>query len=180
MGLLRINYRFNAWGRVLGQAPGMKIIVEFKRTMISVASMLTLGLGLCLSTTIGTGAAQAQFRAAVFTPPVAAGSTLSTAGVPGSVCDVSALPPFNATGPWFFSLCPGGADGQPEEPQNQVVRQTCFFTATATARLHLSPPMLRRALLRALEAVSASGAATPDAVGVFSMQCLRGEQSPAG
>ena len=46
--------------------------------------------------------------------------------------------------------------------------------------LHLPPPMLRRALLRALEAVSASGAATPEAVGVFSMQCLRGEQSPAG
>ncbi len=102
----------------------------------------------------------------------------------GAVCDVLALPPFNATGPWFFSLCRGEPaaqqDGQPEAPQDQAVRQTCFFTASAAARLHLSPLMLRRALLRALEAVSASGAATPEAVGVFSMQCLREEQSPAG
>ena len=148
--------------------------MDFTRTMISVARMLALGL--CLSLAIGAGVAQAQFRNAVYTPPVAAGAASSAAGMTGAVCDVSALSPFNATGPWFFSLCPGGAEG----PQDQTVRQTCFFTASAAARLHLSPPMLRRALLRALEAVSASGAATPEAVGVFSMQCLRGEQSPAG
>ena len=56
------------------------------------------------------------------------------------------------------------------------MRITMDFTRTmiSVARmlalgLHLSPPMLRRALLRALEAVSANGAATPEAVGVFSM-----------
>ena len=156
----------------------MRITMDFTRTMISVARMLALGL--CLSLAIGAGVAQAQFRNAVYTPPVVAGADPSAAGMTGAVCDVSALPPFIATGPWFFSLCPGGADEQAEEPQNRAVRQTCFFTASAAARLHLSPPMLRRALLRALEAVSASGAATPEAVGVFSMQCLRGEQSPAG
>ena len=154
--------------------------MDFKRTMISVARMLGLGLSLA----IGTGVAQAQFRAAVFTQPVAAGATPSAAGVTGAVCDVSALPPFNTTSPWFFSLCPGEPaaqqEGQSAGQQNQAVRQTRFCTTAAAARLHLSPPMLRRALLRALEAVSASGAATPEAVGVFSMQCLRGEQSPAG
>ena len=40
--------------------------------------------------------------------------------------------------------------------------------------------MISVARMLALEAVSASGAATPEAVGVFSMQCLPGEQSPAG
>ena len=156
----------------------MRITMDFKRTMISVARMLALGLGLSLA--IGTGVAQAQFRAAVFTQPVAAGATPSAAGVTGAVCDVSALPPFNTTGPWFFSLCPDGADGQAEGPQDQAIRQTCFFTASASARLHLSPPMLRRALLRALEAVAISDAAAPASVGVFSMQCLRGDEPQAG
>ena len=156
--------------------------MDFKRTMISVARMLVLGLGLSLA--IGTGVAQAQFRAAVFTQPVAAGATPSAAGLTGAVCDVSALPPFNTTGPWSFSLCPdelaAQQDGQSAGQQNQAVRQTCFFTTTAAARLHLSPPMLRRALLRALEAVAMSDAATPSSVGVFSMQCLRGDDPQAG
>ena len=160
----------------------MRITMDFKRTMISVARMLVLGLGLSLA--IGTGVAQAQFRAAVFTQPVAAGATPSAAGVTGAVCDVSALPPFNTTGPWFFSLCPGEPaaqqEGQSAGQQNQAVRQTCFFTTTAAARLHLSPPMLRRALLRALEAVAISDAAAPTSVGVFSMQCLRGDEPQAG
>jgi len=160
----------------------MRITMDFKRTMISVARMLVLDLGLSLA--IGTGVAQAQFRAAVFTQPVAAGATPSAAGLTGAVCDVSALPPFNTTGPWSFSLCPdelaAQQDGQSAGQQNQAVRQTCFFTTTAAARLHLSPPMLRRALLRALEAVAMSDAATPSSVGVFSMQCLRGDDPQAG
>ena len=72
IGLMRINYRVNAWGQVLGQAPGMRITMDFTRTMISVARMLALGL--CLSLAIGTGMAQAQFRNAVYTPPVVAGA----------------------------------------------------------------------------------------------------------
>ena len=59
-------------------------------------------------------------------------------------------------------------------------RQGLGFTTTAAARLHLSPPMLRRALLRALEAVAISDAAAPTSVGVFSMQCLRGDEPQAG
>ena len=164
--------------------------MDFKRTITSPARMLALALGLvlvlglCLSLVIGSGVAQAQRRAAVFSQPVAAGAAPSAAGVAGAVCDVSALPPFNTTGPWFFSLCRGEPaaqqDGQPAAQQDQGIRQTCFFTTTAAARLHLSPPMLRRALLRALEGVAMSDAAAPASVGVFSMQCLRGEQPPAG
>ena len=66
VGLLRINYRFNASGRVLGQAPGMRITMDFTRTMISVARMLALGLYLSLA--MGAGVAQAQFRNTVYTP----------------------------------------------------------------------------------------------------------------
>jgi len=165
----------------------MGIIVDFKWAKNLAA--LALVPALYLSSLLGNGAAEAQFREVVFTqsdatdPAVllpSAGSSTSVAGAQGIVCDVSALPPFNAKGPWFFSLCSGQQEGQPVGHQIQVVRQTCFFTTTATAHSNLSSPMLRRALLRALEAVALTEGGLPRAVGLFSLQCRREESQQAG
>jgi len=84
----------------------MGIIVDFKWAKNLAA--LALVPALYLSSLLGNGAAEAQFREVVFTqsdatdPAVllpSAGSSTSVAGAQGIVCDVSALPPFNAKGP---------------------------------------------------------------------------------
>ena len=166
----------------------MGITVDFKWAKKLAA--LALVPALYLSSLLGKGAAEAQFREVVFTRsdaadpamlhPSAGSSTSSCLGVQGVVCDVSARPPFNAKGPWFFSLCSGQQESQPAGHQIQVVRQTCFFTTTATAHSNLSSPMRRRALLRALEAVALTEGGLPRAVGLFSLQCRREESQQAG
>lgn len=149
---------------------------SIRKITSSSATLAAQCLLLCFLMGVFAGQSRAQFRDAAFT---------SSDGAPvseQSICDVSALPPFNAAGPWFFSLC----------DERQAVRQKCYLSMTVTARRDLTSPMMRRAVLRALEKLAtdnggAAGAGADlrprlwgETAGAFSLKCLSAPLMAAG